>query len=466
MNCTQLAGSPAKRRPCRILNTAWARGWEKSVEQMTTVLGGFKAEPRRGRPGAVDAPAASASVHGLDIDVIADEAGFAALETEWRRLEAIAEACCVFTSFDWAFAWWSHFGAGSGARLAVVTARHGGELVAVLPLQVRARGFYASAEPMGSGSGQYGGALIDTARVAFDDAFAALWAGARNAGIDSLLVDNVAFGSPLDAHLIARAAHAGSPIDSVQIDGSAFADFDAYWAARSSNTRKGVRRRRRKLEEAHAVTYERITDPRAFAGVIDELVQLKRGWLADRGLHGRLIARDGFAGWLTDLAHRMARQNRLHLSVERVDGRIAAGQIAFLKDGLLTGYLSAFDVTLSQFAIGKVHLQDILTEVVANDLVFDLMPPADDYKLEWAAPSMTVRSYRDPLTPLGRVVTAFHNPRLREAIKRLYMALPPGLRAAAGALVFSAPARLRTLISGGAEPSHSPRQTEREEVGR
>ena len=69
----------------------------------------------------------------LQIEDVTDAAGFAALETEWRRLFERDTRSTPFQSWEWIEAWWRHHGAGTPW---VLRARDGGAVVGLMALVI------------------------------------------------------------------------------------------------------------------------------------------------------------------------------------------------------------------------------------------------------------------------------------------------------------------------------------------
>lgn len=105
---------------------------------------------------------------GLRLDVVADADEFADLRGEWGDAVASDPDANVFLTWQWAYTWWQHFGAGSesggGRRLHVVVVRDGRGVVAVLPLYRSRAGIGPLAvtvlRPVGQEGGDYGGAVL------------------------------------------------------------------------------------------------------------------------------------------------------------------------------------------------------------------------------------------------------------------------------------------------------------------
>lgn len=75
----------------------------------------------------------------LDIAVLEDTGGFAALEEEWEELYRRSRLATPFQSWAWLYSWWEHYGEGYGLRL-VVMRDEVGALVGLLPLMLERRG--------------------------------------------------------------------------------------------------------------------------------------------------------------------------------------------------------------------------------------------------------------------------------------------------------------------------------------
>src|SRR5712691_8992863 len=81
-----------------------------------------------------EADLASGPSKACEFAVIADRAGFDALEQEWNALFARAgRPCQIFQTFNWLWHWANHYLDG-GTELTVVTGRQDGRLEIVWPL--------------------------------------------------------------------------------------------------------------------------------------------------------------------------------------------------------------------------------------------------------------------------------------------------------------------------------------------
>jgi hypothetical protein len=68
------------------------------------------------------------------IEVIQNQAAFAALKDEWTELLSAGSSRCLFLTWEWLHTWWKHLAGGKRLRIAAV--RRDGRLAALAPLAV------------------------------------------------------------------------------------------------------------------------------------------------------------------------------------------------------------------------------------------------------------------------------------------------------------------------------------------
>lgn len=401
----------------------------------------------KGLEGALTLPSNAHVLDGLTVEVHQGPAALPAIEAEWRALEARVADADFFTSADWASAWHRH-GLDGYEGMSFITVRRDEKLLALLPLTILRTGPARSGAIVGTGSGFYSDMLADFGTtVGKKSILRALWSGIDQLGVDTISFEAVREGSRLDALLGERGTTVAGPVNpSVEVCLSGYPTIDAYMATRSSNLRQNLRRRRRKLASTGAVAYQVITDEKQIPDVIARIVALKLEWLSDKGLHGRFLARPNIVPWLTDLAVSASRSGRLHLSVLTVGDVIVAAQLGFQSNNRVTAYIGAFDQAYAAYAVGKLHLEDHLADLAATGTSLDLMPPDDDYKLEWGTPGPGIRTHVVALSPAGQVLALAQSPYLRATAKKLYLAIPKHARAETASVVAAAIASAKKII--------------------
>ncbi len=68
----------------------------------------------------------------LSAGLIDDEEGFKQLEDEWDPLLEKADGM-VYSTFDWQYRWWQHFGKHPNRELHIITIRNNGQLICIAP---------------------------------------------------------------------------------------------------------------------------------------------------------------------------------------------------------------------------------------------------------------------------------------------------------------------------------------------
>jgi CelD/BcsL family acetyltransferase involved in cellulose biosynthesis len=405
--------------------------------------------PGSSLPAPASAPQRLTAPCGLSVEVHQNVTTLAPLVAEWSELAARCPGATFFAGPDWAASWIAHRLAPRRAATLVIV-RERGRLVALLPLSMQRLGPLRSASGLCAAAGAYTDFLADDTTVSSRRLLSALWLGIDRLGCDTLTFDAVRDGSVLDALLAMRPGTRGTAHRAVEV--SAHLCGSAA-AAGSSSLRKDLRRRRRRLaEEMGPIAYRVVQSESEIPHAIEALLALKLAWLDDKGLHARFLAGDETQRWLADTCTRALQAGQLHLSTLSAGGCILAAQLAFQSGKTLCAYIGAFDPAFKRYGAGKLHLEIHLADIAASGLVLDLMPPEDDYKLEWGAPGACVRSSVTPLSARGRALAFVHSPGLRTALKGLYLAMPRGARAKTAATVLAMAAAVRRTLMGLAAP--------------
>jgi CelD/BcsL family acetyltransferase involved in cellulose biosynthesis/flavin-dependent dehydrogenase len=425
-----------------------ARRWAKFLLQLGK--GAF----RRGRvppcqPTQADQPAGSGVSEAnaaSGVEFTRDIAGFKALEADWRALFERSKTQHYFLSYDWCKIWWDFFGEPAGWQPVVITVRREGQLAALLPLAVRRTGQHGLAEAMGDETGQYSDMLVAPDTKLDQDLFDQLWDGILAAGIDRMVFNNVLDDSALARFLMPRRTIRSDSKIACCLDTGAYGDFDAYMKTRAASLRKSIRRRRRRLEALGPVVFENVTDPDQLEDILRANVGHKRDRLADRGLHGRFLSRPDIVAWMAKLARAALETGHFHLSVLRVGDRVVSAQYGFICGGTMTAYMTSFDLEYRPYSVGTMQVHGFIEQLFDRGLKIDLMPPDDDYKLDWADRGTPARAYTVPVTHLGALEALIFNSRSRTAIKTIYHSLPSSIRAGVAAAGFHAIGAMRALI--------------------
>ncbi len=350
----------------------------------------------RAVPGSGRAPA---------VRVVADAAGFDALEEAWERLLARSEAS-VFQSFDWQRTWWRHFGERrAGARLHLVTVGDGEELAAIVPLQIeRTHGLgLRRLLFVGHGDSDYLDALVAVGREAECAEAVADHLVEAAVLFDVAVLEETPersrFGRLLHEALARRGWAAGRQVESPCPRVALARTWDETLARLSVAGRREVRRRLRNMQKEHAVELE-VLPPGADAEPgMREFVEMHQARWARDGYAG-VFADRAVADFHCDAARRLSRRGRLFLAFLRVDGERCAVNYGFAFGDSVSVYLTGsreVPPALARHSPGRtLHALCMQWAIARGSPVYDFMRGSEPYKYELGGvdvPNFTLVAY-------------------------------------------------------------------------
>jgi CelD/BcsL family acetyltransferase involved in cellulose biosynthesis len=251
------------------------------------------------------------------------------VEADWRRLAA--EDASVFSTWEWADAWWNARGDGRPRRILAIRADDG-DIIGIVPLYREQVGPARVLRFIGDGASDALGPICHpTSRTAV--------AVALREHLDAtddwdLLIGRTmpleaAWGKRLGALRLNRESSAR-----LMLNGS----WDDYLASRSSRFRQRTRAAERKLRQRHGLRRRYVTDPDELPRATDrlfELHQLQRAgrpssFLSVGGFHRDVMRRALDAGWL-------------RLCLVELEGDIGAASLEYAYEGVVHGYQMGID---------------------------------------------------------------------------------------------------------------------------
>ena len=313
----------------------------------------------------------------VEVETVADAAGFAALADGWDDLVAGMPRPSPFMLHAWLDEWWRHV--GGDARLAVVSARRDGRLVGALPLMIHRRLGLRVATFIGGRESALADLLLQAGEP--DDTADAIVEELRRQPFDLLDV----FGLPSHSRLARAAGHDLGIHERVEAPVMLMPDgFDAaYRARRGSKRRAEHRRRMRRLLENGEAEF-------TIARTIDELQPaLEEGFrLNDLRWEGRpdrsLFATPAGHAFHRAVLPRLAQQNLARILLLRSRGRVVAFQYWLAFRGSMVSNRRAFDPSFSQFSPGMLTMLRALEDASDEGLTrVEFLGGPEPYKLEF-----------------------------------------------------------------------------------
>jgi CelD/BcsL family acetyltransferase involved in cellulose biosynthesis len=271
--------------------------------------------------------------------------GFEASRDEWGELAERSGS--VFATWEWATAWWRHFGEGSEQVLLRCTRPDGP--FAIVPLCRSRRGPLRILRFIGYGPGDMLGPVCDPADrqatgTALREALAEGAAGPWHVFLAERLPVG-ALGTALGGKQLQQEA---SP--ELEIGGRSWEEF---LASCSRNMKEKLRRNTRKLEKQHELRFRLCEDPDRLGDDLDTLIRLHRArWGEGEGA----FEREAVVAFHHDFAAAALRRGWLRLWTMEVDGEPAAAWYGFRFGGAECFYQSGRDPRFDRFSIGFLML--------------------------------------------------------------------------------------------------------------
>lgn len=281
----------------------------------------------------------------------------------------------------WFEAWWRAFGSG---QLDIATLRRAGRLVAVLPLRRRRGALLSPTNWHAPGFGPVGEPA--SATVLIRRVFAGL---GRTHRVSLSLVDPAAaetdiWRAALEAQGFRVLTRSPGRWAGVEIDG----DWCGYERALSRNTRSGLKRGRRRLDQAGQVSFDQVDGTEDLERLLAEGFAVEAsGWKASRGT--AIGSRPETERFYRDLAGWAARTGRLRLAFLRVERRPVAFEFALEDGGVHYALKSGFDPTYAACSPGRLVIHRSLELAFGRGLTRFELAGVEPYKLAWA------NSFRD-----------------------------------------------------------------------
>lgn len=361
-----------------------------------------------------------------EIAVIGDRAGFDALKPEWDALFAASAAPHqLFQSHAFLAVWCDHY-LGRDDRLCIVAGRRGGRLVSLWPLVRQRRFGLDRLVLMGAPVAQFGDVLVAEGEER------ALWLAAGHETIARLGADLFEARKVRDDAVLGalKAVRQGLVVQERQ---APFADLaqrvgdDGPGRVYPARERSNHRRRLRRLTERGPLGFL-VPPPGEEARAMASLaIALKRARLSERGQAAPVVADPRFAAFFEALAVEGCEAG-LQVTAITCAGQPVGIDLSFDCKGVSFGHVIAGDPAFARDGIGRVLVHHVFAQAKARgNARFELMAPADPYKLEHADGLVAVRDLAIPLSRRGRIVCALRLPLLRPLLTALAKRLPAGV---------------------------------------
>ena len=370
----------------------------------------------------------TAAWRGSHADLIEDVEALAGIEDEWKHLAEIRGN--AFVTPEWFTTWLSHH--GDRADPAVVVARRDdGSLLGVMPF-VRSHGERPRRIRF---AGASLGDHFHPAAAAIDER-AVAQATARalppNRGYNALVLDNVDTGTAWSQELTEQSERRlvtrtvkGSVLPYTDLPRS----WEAFLETRSSNFRRDLRRRLRRLESSHTVGIRRTATDAELSTDLETVFRLHDLRWAERG--GSSTSGPRTRAFLSAFAARALERGWLRLWTLTLDREPAAAYLQWRLGSRVAGYLTGFDPKFEREGVGfalTAHTIQAAIEEGADQ--FDMLLGDARWKARFSTGQREVSTLVvvPARHPVRLVVTA------EVAMRRVVDGIPPAGQAVARSL--------------------------------
>ena len=345
---------------------------------------------------------AVAAVRGpCDIRIVADRSAFDALEAPWSDLfDKVARPDQVFQSFNWLWHWANHF-LDARVELALITGWRAGRLVMVWPLvRTRVAGVRVL-RWMGEPASQYGDVLVEPG----PHAGAMLCQGLeilRTMDVDLALLRKVRRTATVSGLLategLSTACSKAPRLDFAEAQ--SFAEVERQFSAKDRSSRRRLGRR---LAETGQVAFEDRVEGARAAALTLQAIALKLANLKASGQCSPALEQAATQAFFADAMSSVERPVGAMINAIVRDGRPIGVALSLVCKGEGFGHILAHDSLCDKQGVGVLLAEQVFRSAHRRGLGgFDMLAPADCFKLKWASSVAKLDDWVVPLNRRGR----------------------------------------------------------------
>ena len=376
--------------------------------------------------------------------LVTRRADFDALQTEWNDLfNRSGRGTQVFQTFNWNWHWCNHYLDGSaegqsGASLAVVTGRRNGRLVLVCPFVIERAAGLRQLKWMGAPVSQYGDVLIEDCSDSLQILRDAWQFIETEVQPDVARLRKVREDAAVTPLLDELNAHSTEQLQAPYLDLASAKDFSDYEQRYSPRSRRNRRRLGRRLDERGTVKFERLTQGARARELAKIAIKMKRTWLKDRGLVSPAFANPRMDAFFEAVADSADHPVGCEIWALMSGDEVTAIEIAFHAKDRIVMHVIVFNLAFEKAGAGVLLIERTISDSFGGECrTFDLLAPADGYKLDWADGVAEVNDWVLPATAKGWIYTHVYLGFVRRSIKAVLAALPKDMRRSVATLFLS-----------------------------
>jgi CelD/BcsL family acetyltransferase involved in cellulose biosynthesis len=362
---------------------------------------------------------------GLAIEIIRDHAGFLALRQEWDALFARAALPQqVFQSHVFLRHWATHY-LEAGSRLSIVAARRDGRLVMVWPLLRQRRFGLDTLRFMGVPVAQFGDVLVE--RDGHEaELLATGWRAIQALRADLFELRKLRADAGLDIADLCCEAVMLERREAPRADLDLRVGPDGPSSIYPARERSNYRRRLRRLGEHGAISFSTVAPGPEAASLAVQAIAMKQAALTRHGVLAPTVSDPRFAAFFRDLAGDAEGGSPLRITAMSCNDAAIGIDIALDCKQTSFGHVIATHPGHERGGVGGILVHRSFAAARARgNTHFDLLAPADPYKLEHSDRLTAVVDWMVPLSLAGRLICRMGLQQLRPALRVALRKLPP-----------------------------------------
>lgn len=325
----------------------------------------------------------------LKVNELNDFSEFEDLKGDWNQILRKSRDSDVFSTWEWLWCWWKHF--GKGRTLRILFAQEKDEIFAVAPLMRSKYNFLClgklnKLEFIGSPHSDYNNFIFlrkekECLKLFLDYSM-------KFSDWDLLELRDIREGSvSVDALKDARASQAlelklrvGTLCPYINLPTSR----EVFMKSLSRNMRKNLRKRKRRLCEKYKVEVKDQHDFDSVEEAMEIFFELHQKRWISKGKSGAFASED-FRAFHRDVAEMFDEKGWLALYFLTVNDEPIAAAYSFDYNLKKYGYLTGFDPDFGSYGVGNLLKMYVVEECIRKNFnEYDLTRDLEPYKTDWA----------------------------------------------------------------------------------
>jgi CelD/BcsL family acetyltransferase involved in cellulose biosynthesis len=326
----------------------------------------------------------------VKLRVVDDFSGFKELGSVWNMLLQKSLDNDVFSTWEWLWNWWKHFGKGRSLR--VLVAEEGGEIIGIAPFMLSKYSFgrigsLRRIEFISFPHGDYNNFILPERSPI--ECVKLLLEGLLDFSDWNLLDLRDIRDNSMTAECL-RKICSSKDFRLKLLDGTLCpyvnlpSSFDAFMARLSRNVRRNLRKRLKKLQANYRVEFKSQKYFSSLDKAMEAFFKLHQERWKSRGMKGA-FASEEFKGFHLDVAKTFDERGWLDLRFLIVDNVPVAAAYTFDYNFKKYGYLTGFDPEFAKYGVGNLLKMHLVEECIRKGFrEYDLTRDFEPYKADWA----------------------------------------------------------------------------------